>query len=84
MLEILRKKIDSLDLKLLKTLSKRFKLVSKIGSFKKENNQKIIDNNREEELEKKISASARKLGLSEDFTKKLYELIIEESHRIQG
>lgn len=84
MIDILRKKISRLDDKLLKILGKRFDLVSRIGVFKQKEGTEVIDVNREEEVMKAAQAFAEKNNLDKEFVKRLYELIIQESRKIQG
>jgi len=52
----LRKKLDKIDLKLLKTLSKRNNLASKIKKIKKENRIKLEDKSREKTILKTLNS----------------------------
>ncbi len=51
----LREEIDKLDEYIIKILDKRFELTDQIGEIKKEEGIKVDDNQREEEIIKKIS-----------------------------
>jgi chorismate mutase len=51
----LREEIDAIDDDIIKLLEKRFDLILLIKKYKKENNIEIFDQNRENEILKKIS-----------------------------
>jgi chorismate mutase len=76
----LRKKIDELDQKLIKVLEKRFELTKEIGEIKQEEGLGIKHENRENEVLEKISTTKT---LKKSFTKKLFELIFQESRNRQ-
>lgn len=82
-LEDWRKQIDQLDEEVLDLLSKRAKIVRKIGKFKKAQNIPIIDKDRWSKVLTAMFSKSEKLGLSKDFTKKLYDLIHKYSVTIQ-
>ncbi|HPU94973.1 MAG TPA: chorismate mutase [Candidatus Gracilibacteria bacterium] len=69
-----RKKIDKIDLKLQKYLSKREVLIKKIKKIKKTNDIKIEDPVREREILKKIKSL---------YVKKIFKSIIKISKEIQ-
>lgn len=69
-----RKKIDRIDLKLQKYLSKREVLIKKIKKIKKTNDIKIEDPVREREILKKIKSL---------YVKKIFKSIIKISKEIQ-
>ena len=69
-----RKKIDKIDLKLQKYLSKRELLIKKIKKIKKTNNIKTEDPVREREILKKIKSL---------YVKKIFKSIIKISKEIQ-
>jgi chorismate mutase len=52
----LRKKVDKIDLKLLKTLSKRNKLTSKIKKIKQKNKIQLEDKTREKTILKNLKS----------------------------
>ena len=82
-LEELRYLIDQTDLEILQLLKKRMEISKKIGNFKKERNMEITDCEREEELFYILEKQAKKIGLSSDFIKKVYELVVKESKQQQ-
>jgi len=82
-LEQYREQIDSIDTQMLELLSQRNKIVGRIGNFKKDNNVTIFQLRRWTEILATRTELARRLGLSTDFTKKLLQLVHEESIRIQ-
>lgn len=79
----LRKMIDELDEEIVQKLSSRMKISEKIGEYKRDNNVTILQVKRWEEVTGKWLALAPALGVSDDFTKKLLQLIHKESIRMQ-
>ncbi len=75
-----RKEIEDVDSKVFELLEKRFLIVEKIGKIKKENNIKVLDRKREEEIIEKAINSSK---LSPEFVKKIYKLIFKESYKNQ-
>jgi chorismate mutase len=82
-LESLRTMIDELDEEIIQKMASRMKIAEKIGEYKKENNVTILQVKRWEEIINKRLALAEALGLNDDFTKKLLQLIHKESIRTQ-
>ena len=82
-LEQLRQVIDELDEDLLNKFASRMDVIEKIGKYKKENNITILQLDRWEQTLKNRLFIAEKAGLNADFTKKLLELVHQESIRIQ-
>ncbi|PIZ95850.1 MAG: hypothetical protein COX80_03175 [Candidatus Magasanikbacteria bacterium CG_4_10_14_0_2_um_filter_33_14] len=82
-IKCLRKKIDCVDKKILKLLSKRFVLTDKIGKIKKLEQIEIEDKNRETELVDKFVSFSEKSNLDKKFTLDLLQLILQESKKRQ-
>lgn len=82
-LEQLRSIIDELDEELINKFSSRMAIIEKIGEYKHENNVTILQLERWEQILKKRSFLANKVGLSDDFIKKMLELVHQESIRVQ-
>lgn len=82
-LEDWRKQIDQLDEEMLGLLSKRANIVRKIGKFKKAQNIPTIDKDRWNKVLTSMLSKSEELGLSKDFTRKLYDLIHKYSVKIQ-
>jgi chorismate mutase len=80
----LRTLIDELDDELIRILSKRMKLVSKIGEFKKEYGITILQIKRWNEIINDRLLKAEKLGLSKNFILNLLEVLHHESIQIQN
>ncbi len=80
----LRTIIDGLDDELIRILSKRMNLVTKIGEFKKEHNITILQIKRWTEIISDRKQKAKNLGLSESFISKLLEILHQESIQIQN
>ena len=82
-LEQLRSVIDELDEELINKFSSRMSIIEKIGKYKHENNVTILQLERWEQILKNRSFLADKVGLSDDFIKKMLELVHQESIRVQ-
>lgn len=83
-LEIIRKKIDALDDRLLNILASRLQLVQKIGRTKKKRGELIENKSREEFILNLMKSKAVKLQLSTKFVEDIYKLILKESKKIQN
>ncbi len=82
-LDVLRNRIDSIDAELLETLSSRVAIVKKIGQYKKDNNVTALQINRWTKLMDDRVNIGKKLDLNEQFVKTLFQLIHEDSVRLQ-
>ena len=79
-LELLRKKIDVFDKKIMTLLVRRFDVVDLIGSLKRENSIPYVDKKREKEILSKSLKFSQKYGR---FLKRIYREIIRSSREIQ-
>jgi chorismate mutase len=82
-LEELRKMIDEFDEEIVQKFASRMQIAEKIGEYKRDNNVTILQVKRWEEVTGKWVSLASALGLSDDFTRKLLQLIHKESIRMQ-
>lgn len=82
-LDLLRNRIDALDSELLEILSSRVEIVKKIGQYKKENNVTALQISRWSQLMENRVGLGKKLNLNETFVKILFQLIHEDSVRMQ-
>ncbi|OFY94770.1 MAG: 3-deoxy-7-phosphoheptulonate synthase [Bacteroidetes bacterium RIFCSPLOWO2_12_FULL_31_6] len=82
-LEQLRAIIDELDGELINKFASRMNIIEKIGTYKSQNNVTILQVERWEKILKNRSFLAKKVGLSDEFIKKMLELIHQESIRVQ-
>jgi chorismate mutase len=82
-LEVLRNRIDSLDTELLEVLSSRMDIVREIGTYKKEHNVTALQINRWAQLMEDRVRLGEKLNLNRSFTQILFQLIHEDSVRMQ-
>ncbi len=82
-LEDLRKLLDQADEKIVRTLAQRQELVQAISDLKIDENSNIRDENREEELLKRITELAREEGLDRYFAEQIFKDIIQHSVRFQ-
>lgn len=79
----LRALIDSFDENIIKTLSQRFEATKEIGEIKKKLNISALQVTRWQEVMKNRLEEGKKLGLSEQFTTNLMELIHDEALKSQ-
>jgi chorismate mutase len=82
-LDVLRNRIDAIDTELLEILSTRVDTVKKIGQYKKENNVTALQINRWAQLMEDRVNIGKKFDLNETFVKTIFQLIHEDSVRMQ-
>jgi len=82
-LDSLRSEIDDVDEKILNAISDRFKVITKIGEFKKENNTTILQPDRWFEILKTRGLIGSQLKLNDPFVDQLLKLIHKESVLLQ-
>jgi chorismate mutase len=82
-LDLLRSRIDVLDKELLEVLSSRMKIVREIGKYKKENNVTALQVSRWSQLMDNRVNLGKSMDLNESFTKTIFQLIHEDSVRMQ-
>ena len=79
----LRKQIDEIDNQLMEMLSKRMRVCSEIGHYKKEHNMTVLQTSRYNEILDKRGAQGALCGMAPEFVAKVFENIHEESVRQQ-
>jgi chorismate mutase len=79
MLETLRSQIDSIDQQMLELLAQRMNVVEEIGKYKSKNEVTILQIRRWEKIIATRLKLGKSMGLSEDFIKKLLQLVHKES-----
>ncbi len=82
-LDMLRNRIDAIDSELMEILSSRVEIVKEIGKYKRDNNVTALQINRWTELMDNRVKMGKKLDLNETFVKILFQLIHEDSVRMQ-
>jgi chorismate mutase len=82
-LDVLRNRIDAIDAELLEILSSRIAIVKQIGKYKKENNVTALQISRWTQLMDNRVNLGKKLDINETFVKILFQLIHEDSVRMQ-
>ena len=82
-LDVLRNRIDAIDSELLEIIASRVGIVKQIGQYKKENNVTALQINRWSQLMDNRVSLGNKLELNETFVKILFQLIHEDSVRMQ-
>jgi len=82
-LSLMRQQIDDCDHELLAVLARRMSVSRKIGQFKKNNNLRVVQPARYQEMINARLVEGGELGLSSEFTQRVMEAIHEESVRQQ-
>ncbi len=82
-LNLLRKRINTIDNGLVKLLSQRQAVSKEVGQYKKQNNIAIHQPEREAELLNKISLIAIKNKIDPVFIEKVFRLILIHSKQVQ-
>ncbi len=82
-LDVLRNRIDFIDSELLEMLSSRSTIVKQIGQYKKDNNVTALQINRWTQIIDSRINLGKNMALDEMFIKTLFQLIHEDSVRIQ-
>lgn len=82
-IDFLRQEIDVLDKELIDILSKRLKVVNKIGNLKKQLKMPALQAKRWQEVIKSSKKTVRKLKLNEDFIENIFNQIHKEALRIE-
>ncbi|MBP8016475.1 chorismate mutase [Candidatus Gracilibacteria bacterium] len=77
MLTKFRKEIDEIDHEILRLFAKRLEVVREIGKYKKENNIKIIQGTRWQQLLQDRKSFGKNLGIKEDFIAEVWSSIHE-------
>lgn len=75
----LREQIDSLDREILQLLSERMNVAEKIGRIKLENDVRILQTARWEDIMERVLTSSKSLGLSENFLRTMLDAVHVES-----
>jgi chorismate mutase len=81
---LLRQTVDNIDDELIQKLAERMNISKKIGLYKKENNITILQIRRWKKTLKNQLKNGLSLGLDDEFVKLLYQLIHDESIKIQS
>lgn len=83
-LESLREEMDLVDDMLLGAIGKRIDLTKKLGEYKKNHNMTILQVNRWQQVLEDRLKQANYLGLDEKLVKDIYQLLHNQSVKIQG
>lgn len=75
----LREQIDSLDREILQLLSERMNVAEKIGRIKRDNDVRILQTARWEDIMERVLMSSHSLGLSENFLRTMLDAVHVES-----
>jgi len=79
----IREHLDRLDNALLTILAERMSLIPKVAEYKKKNNVVRYQPEREQQIFEAKEELAKKLNVNPELARKIFETIIEDSHRIE-
>ena len=79
----LRKQIDDMDDQIMDLLAKRMRVSRDIAMYKKEKNMRVVQTARYSEILDKRATQGVECGMNEDFVRRIFESIHEESVRQQ-
>lgn len=82
-LESLRNQIDNCDKEIMMLLKRRMQTAKKIAEVKQRLDMEIFQPDREEKVIKERVSLGKEYLFSENFTKKLFQVIMDESKREQ-
>jgi chorismate mutase len=83
-LETLREEMDSADNALLEAIDKRIEITRKLGDYKKSHNMTILQVNRWQQLLEDRLRQAQHLGLDKKLVKDIYQILHNQSVKIQS
>lgn len=76
--------ISDIDFQIMDLLNQRMKISEKIGVLKKENDVAVFQPERWKEIKDYTTAKAVEIGMSQEFTEKIFKSIHEESIEVQN
>jgi chorismate mutase len=82
-LKLLRKKVDDVDDQILRSLCERAKICKNIGEEKKKQGLPIRDDERENEVYKRVKEKAASLGLDSMLVEVVYREIVNMCSSVQ-
>ena len=82
-LNIIRKKLDKIDDKLIELLSKRQSYMPEVGKIKKANKMPFTQAKREKEILDAKKKKAKELNVDSQLVEKIFKLIFKNSKDIQ-
>lgn len=80
-LSSLRAEINQIDKNILNLISKRIRLASKIGLYKKSSKLPVQDKKREQEILANLLKNGKKYNLSPSLIKSTWDLLFKESYK---
>ena len=78
-----RKRIDAIDRSIISLLAQRISLSKKIGAIKRKAGAAVLDAKREMQVRRNVQAHAKSFGLSSEYTKGVFALILRNSRKNQ-
>lgn len=79
----LRDELDAIDKRFLEELCARIEKCVEIGHFKRENAVPMMQPHRIGVVQERAARFGEKRGINQEFLRKLYDLIIEETCRVE-
>lgn len=78
-----RLELDQLDRRIVELLSERLRVCRAVADCKIQHRIPMMQPNRIQTVKERVTAAARERGINEDFVSGIYDLIIQESCRIE-
>ncbi len=82
-LDLLRARLEAIDERLLDTLRERLECCVQIAHYKRENGIPMMQPHRIDLVQQRAARYAAEHGISADFLRSLYDLIIAETCRVE-
>ncbi|MGC5343917.1 chorismate mutase family protein [Streptomyces sp. DT24] len=82
-IEILRAQLDAIDERFLQELRARIEKCVQIGHFKREHDVPMMQPHRIGIVQERAAVFGEQHGINKDFLRRLYDLIIEETCRVE-
>tara|TARA_B100000029_G_C17517891_1_gene938784 strand:+ start:1288 stop:1593 length:306 start_codon:yes stop_codon:yes gene_type:complete len=78
-----RREIDELDVEFVELLVRRFEIVKNVAALKARTGMDVVQSDRAEQVKQRASDMADAQGLSGDFVRSIYEMMIDHAHVIE-
>jgi chorismate mutase-like protein len=82
-LNLIRKKLNEIDSKIIDLLSERQSYMPAVGKYKQKNGLAITQAKREKEILDSLTKSAKKNKINPELVRKIFKLIIKDAKVIQ-
>ena len=82
-LEEYRAQIDKLDIEFIDVLARRLDVVKAVGALKAGSDISVVQPERAQAVKDRAAAMGAEKGLSPEFVRKLYDLMIDHAHELE-